>query len=188
MYSIMSPFNEFLLNLSWISLVILVLVVPIFKNLVLVNFSGQLFWLFLIIRVANYFGLSPYSWTVSIYPIFTLFCALLLWGVVSLSRVVTPGLIWNHRRVGHYLPITTPLFLWIILPIIEVVSQVIRPLTLTVRLTANLVAGHVLIFLVSQLNSVAVVLYFILIPFEIIVALVQGYVFIILLDSYSQER
>jgi len=74
------------------------------------------------------------------------------------------------------------------LPIIEVVSQVIRPLTLTVRLTANLVAGHVLIFLVSQLNSVAVVLYFILIPFEIIVALVQGYVFIILLDSYSQER
>lgn len=86
------------------------------------------------------------------------------------------------------MPLTTPFFLWGILPVIEIVSQVIRPLTLTVRLTANLVAGHVLIFLVSQLSSIAVFLYFILIPFEIIVAVVQGYVFIMLLDSYSQER
>jgi len=185
---ILSPFNEFLLNESGLSLLLILLFVPVFWLLSLVKFMGQFFWLFLLLRGANFFGLIPYSWTVSIYPVVTLFRALIFWSVVSLSNMMIPGFKWNHRRVAHYLPLTTPFFLWGILPVIEIVSQVIRPLTLTVRLTANLVAGHVLIFLVSQLSSIAVFLYFILIPFEIIVAVVQGYVFIMLLDSYSQER
>jgi len=99
-----------------------------------------------------------------------------------------PALVWNNRGVAHYLPLITPVFLWFALCVIEIVSQVIRPLTLTVRLTANLMAGHVLIFLVGQLGVRAGLLYIVLIPFEIMVAVVQGYVFVMLLDSYFQER
>jgi F0F1-type ATP synthase membrane subunit a len=51
-----------------------------------------------------------------------------------------------------------------------------------------MLAGHVLIFLIRQLGMLSILLYFVLIPFEVIVAFVQGYVYVMLLDSFFQER
>lgn len=74
------------------------------------------------------------------------------------------------------------------LPLIELISQILRPVTLTLRLTANLIAGHVLVFLSGQLGWILGGLgYLILVPFELIVRLVQRVVVYLLLLSYNSE-
>ena len=77
--------------------------------------------------------------------------------------------------------------------IIEVVSTLIRPITLAVRLTANIIAGHLLLRLagggVSGLLSAPVVLLgqTALAGLEVAVAGIQGYVFTILVRIYAKE-
>ena len=74
------------------------------------------------------------------------------------------------------------------MPLIELISQFLRPITLTLRLRANLIAGHVLVFLRGQLGAVLGGLgYLVLLPFEIIVSLVQRVVVYLLLLSYYSE-
>lgn len=86
-----------------------------------------------------------------------------------------------------------------VLIIIETISLIIRPLALGVRLTANLTAGHLLIQLVSTavffLTSISFIgafltglLLFLLTLLEIAVAIIQAYVFVLLLSLYLQEN
>ena len=72
----------------------------------------------------------------------------------------------------------------------ESISLIIRPLTLSVRLMANMVAGHLLLSLCGRvaLSSVpALVGVYLLVGLEVAVAAIQGYVFCILLSLYSSE-
>ena len=86
-----------------------------------------------------------------------------------------------------------------VLILIETISLLIRPLALGVRLTANLTAGHLLIHLVSSavpaiffMSPTASLITFIiltlLITLELIVAIIQAYVFVLLLSLYLQEN
>lgn len=162
--------------------------IPIYFNIISLKENHIWLWIFSIFALFNLRGLTPYSWGWRAYPITTLLVALVFWSRVRLSSLIYPSISWNNRAYCHYLPLSTPIFLWGILPIIEIISQIIRPITLTVRLTANLVAGHILIFLVRQLGRVALPLLIILVNFELIVALVQRVVFVILINSYNLER
>jgi len=74
--------------------------------------------------------------------------------------------------------------------LIETVSQIIRPITLSVRLAANLTAGHILMGLVTNTITIfnpIVIILLILILLELAVAVIQAYVFTILLSIYSAE-
>lgn len=97
------------------------------------------------------------------------------------------------------MPEGTPILLIPVLVLIETVSLIIRPLALGVRLTANLTAGHLLI----QLIATAVIKLTVLAPtvalltmlllillslLEIAVAIIQAYVFVLLLSLYLQEN
>uniref|UniRef100_A0A8C5NAL3 ATP synthase F(0) complex subunit a n=1 Tax=Gouania willdenowi TaxID=441366 RepID=A0A8C5NAL3_GOUWI len=104
----------------------------------------------------------------------------------------------THALV-HLLPEGTPTLLIPILIIIETISLFIRPLALGVRLTANLTAGHLLIQLIATavfvllplIPSVAfltALLLFALTLLEIAVAIIQAYVFVLLLSLYLQEN
>lgn len=97
------------------------------------------------------------------------------------------------------LPIGTPIILIPILIIIETVSLLIRPVALGVRLTANLTAGHLLITLISTatlilvqtiplVSLLAIILLLLLTGLEIAVAIIQAYVFTLLLSLYLQEN
>uniref|UniRef100_A0A8C6NIE7 ATP synthase F(0) complex subunit a n=1 Tax=Nothobranchius furzeri TaxID=105023 RepID=A0A8C6NIE7_NOTFU len=103
------------------------------------------------------------------------------------------------HSLGHLLPEGTPTLLIPILVIIETISLFIRPLALGVRLTANLTAGHLLIqliasgayFLFPLMPAVALftsTLLFLLTPLEVAVAIIQAYVFVLLLSLYLSRR
>ena len=101
--------------------------------------------------------------------------------------------------LGHLLPEGTPGPLIPVLIIIETLSLFIRPLALGVRLTANLTAGHLLIQLIATavfvlaplIPAVALTTAIVLVlltVLEVAVAMIQAYVFVLLLSLYLQEN
>jgi len=95
----------------------------------------------------------------------------------------------NHF-LRHLVPLRTPLPLSQFIVVIETVRQIIRPITLSVRLAANITAGHILIALcsntitiISSLSSILIIL----IVLERAVAFIQRYVFTVLITIYLRE-
>ena len=97
--------------------------------------------------------------------------------------------------LAHLVPLGTPYPLMPFMVVIELIRRVIRPGTLAVRLAANMVAGHLLLTLIGSLAPrvglsilvgilVGLVL---LITLECAVALIQSYVFRILITLYIEE-
>lgn len=101
--------------------------------------------------------------------------------------------------LGHLLPEGTPIALIPVLIIIETLSLIIRPISLGVRLTANLTAGHLLIQLIATgavvlmpllpaVGLLTTVVLLLLTVLETAVAVIQAYVFVLLLSLYLQEN
>lgn len=102
------------------------------------------------------------------------------------------------HTLAHFLPVGTPGPLIPILIIIETISLFIRPIALGVRLTANLTAGHLLIqlistaafhifFIIPTVAALTTVLLLLLSILELAVAVIQAYVFVLLVSLYLQE-
>nr|YP_009034406.1 ATP synthase F0 subunit 6 [Dactyloptena orientalis]BAO84737.1 ATPase subunit 6 [Dactyloptena orientalis] len=143
----------------------------------------------------NLLGLLPYTFTPTTQLSMSLGLAVPLW----LATVLIGMRNQPSHSLAHLLPEGTPTLLIPILIIIETISLFIRPLALGVRLTANLTAGHLLIQLVSMatyvlvsvLPTVAVLtatLLLMLTLLEVAVAMIQAYVFVLLLSLYLQEN
>nr|WNH24399.1 ATP synthase F0 subunit 6 [Lampris guttatus] len=143
----------------------------------------------------NMLGLLPYTFTPTTQLSLNLALAVPLW----LATVITGMRNQPTHALGHLLPEGTPTPLIPALIIIETISLFIRPLALGVRLTANLTAGHLLIQLTSTatfvllplMPAVAIstgALLFLLTLLEIAVAMIQAYVFVLLLSLYLQEN
>lgn len=97
-------------------------------------------------------------------------------------------------RAAHLVPAGSPLGLSFLLVLIESISHLIRPLTLSIRLAANIIAGHLIIGLISRISKVGLVrgvlsvfIQTIILVLESGVAVVQGLVFRILLTLYTIE-
>nr|YP_010393267.1 ATP synthase F0 subunit 6 [Syngnathus californiensis]UPX89442.1 ATP synthase F0 subunit 6 [Syngnathus californiensis] len=143
----------------------------------------------------NTMGLLPYTFTPTTQLSLNLGLAVPLW----LATVVIGMRNQPTHSLAHLLPEGTPVPLIPVLIIIETISLFIRPLALGVRLTANLTAGHLLIqltttavfVLLSMMPSVALLtlgLLLLLNILEIAVAVIQAYVFVLLLSLYLQEN
>nr|YP_009408789.1 ATP synthase F0 subunit 6 [Eurycea cirrigera]ASK85747.1 ATP synthase F0 subunit 6 [Eurycea cirrigera]ASS30849.1 ATP synthase F0 subunit 6 [Eurycea cirrigera] len=174
------------------------------------NFTKQLFtplnilghkWsllltsLMLFLISMNLLGLLPYTFTPTTQLSMNLGLAVPLW----LATVIMGLRNQPTAALGHLLPEGTPAILIPILITIETISLFIRPLALGVRLTANLTAGHLLIQLIStatitilpMMPSVAILAMFtlfLLTLLEVAVAMIQAYVFVLLLSLYLQEN
>uniref|UniRef100_UPI00315DE47B ATP synthase F0 subunit 6 n=1 Tax=Zoarces viviparus TaxID=48416 RepID=UPI00315DE47B len=143
----------------------------------------------------NMLGLLPYTFTPTTQLSLNLGLATPLW----LATVIIGMRNQPTHALGHLLPEGTPGPLIPVLIIIETISLFIRPLALGVRLTANLTAGHLLIQLIATaafvlmplmpavalLTSAVLVLLTLL---EVAVAMIQAYVFVLLLTLYLQEN
>nr|YP_004123097.1 ATP synthase F0 subunit 6 [Hypsibius dujardini]CBY83890.1 ATPase subunit 6 [Hypsibius dujardini] len=148
--------------------------------------TNMLIGMFIMILLINISGLLPYVFTFSAHMLFTLSLALPFW----LSFIIFSSTNNTNHFLSHLVPLSTPLALSQFMVLIETASQIIRPITLSVRLSANMTAGHILMALCSNnifmLNIVSSVL-IILILLEIAVAFIQSYVFTILISMYMSE-
>jgi len=139
----------------------------------------------------NFIGLAPYVFTASSHLRFTLRLALPLW----LGHVLASWFCQPISMLAHLVPLGTPYPLMPFIVLIELVSSLIRPGTLAVRLAANMVAGHLLLTLIGSLAprlGIALLLgllrgLVLLITLECAVALIQSYVFRILITLYVEE-
>nr|ABA10959.1 ATPase subunit 6 [Acanthurus triostegus]WCJ44946.1 ATP synthase F0 subunit 6 [Acanthurus triostegus] len=151
--------------------------------------------LMLFLITLNMLGLLPYTFTPTTQLSLNMGLAVPLW----LATVIIGMRNQPTVALGHLLPEGTPTPLIPVLIIIETISLFIRPLALGVRLTANLTAGHLLIQLIATaafvllplMPTVAILtatLLFLLTLLEIAVAMIQAYVFVLLLSLYLQEN
>nr|YP_005089118.1 ATPase subunits 6 [Ehirava fluviatilis]BAL43653.1 ATPase subunits 6 [Ehirava fluviatilis] len=143
----------------------------------------------------NMLGLLPYTFTPTTQLSLNMGLAVPLW----LATVIIGMRNQPTHALGHLLPEGTPVPLIPVLIIIETISLFIRPLALGVRLTANLTAGHLLIQLIATaafvllplMPTVAILtatILFLLTLLEVAVAMIQAYVFVLLLSLYLQEN
>nr|WNH21743.1 ATP synthase F0 subunit 6 [Stathmonotus stahli] len=151
--------------------------------------------LMLFLITLNMLGLLPYTFTPTTQLSLNMAFAFPLW----LATVIIGMRNQPTHALGHLLPEGTPTLLIPVLIVIETISLFIRPLALGVRLTANLTAGHLLIQLIATaafvllplMPTVAILtsaLLFLLTLLEVAVAMIQAYVFVLLLSLYLQEN
>nr|YP_009113906.1 ATP synthase F0 subunit 6 [Pupilla muscorum]AGC52871.1 ATP synthase F0 subunit 6 [Pupilla muscorum] len=164
------------------------------------TFKESYFWskLFLtlamsFIMLCNFSGLLPYVYgsTTSLWVNSSM--ALLFWGIFLLS-----GYCFSFKKsLAHLTPAGAPLMLIPFLILIESISILIRPLTLTVRLVANISAGHIILALMANVLSslqalvpftgvILVLMFYNL--FEMFVSFIQSYIFTLLLSLYLAEH
>nr|YP_010463154.1 ATP synthase F0 subunit 6 [Chaetodon nippon]UUJ37662.1 ATP synthase F0 subunit 6 [Chaetodon nippon] len=143
----------------------------------------------------NTLGLLPYTFTPTTQLALNMGFAVPFWLATLLMGLRNQP----NITIAHILPEATPALLVPVLIIIETASLFIRPLALGVRLTANLTAGHLLIQLISSATLVLIplmpgvallttILLFLLSLLEVAVAMIQAYVFVLLLSLYLQEN
>nr|YP_009442188.1 ATP synthase F0 subunit 6 [Calophya californica]ATN42474.1 ATP synthase F0 subunit 6 [Calophya californica] len=146
--------------------------------------------LFLLILMNNMSSNFPYTFCASAHLSFTLVLSIPIW----LSIMI---FLWKNiskSMFSHLVPSGTPAILMPLMVLIEVTSNMIRPMALAVRLTANLIAGHLLMALLGntfKINSfywmVILLIQTSFMMFELMVAMIQSYVFSVLMTLYSSE-
>nr|QWV61259.1 ATP synthase F0 subunit 6 [Dudusa sphingiformis] len=219
LFSIFDPStNIFNISLNWISTFLGILFIPysywlipnrhyfiwnmiIFKlhnefKILLKNnyFQGSTFIfisMFSFILFNNFLGLFPYIFTSTSHLTLSLTISLPLW----LSFMIYGWINNSQHMFIHMIPQGTPSILMPFMVLIETISNIIRPGTLAVRLTANMIAGHLLMTLLSSTGPnmsnifimFLIIIQILLMILESAVAIIQSYVITILSTLYSSE-
>uniref|UniRef100_Q642W8 ATP synthase subunit a n=1 Tax=Clymenella torquata TaxID=292503 RepID=Q642W8_CLYTO len=159
------------------------------------SFPSMISSLFIIIILMNLHGLIPYSFSITSHLIFTLTLGLSLWFAILLSSMMYKPM----KFMGSLLPGGAPDWLNPALVIIETISIMVRPITLSFRLAANMSAGHIVlslmgIYTASALFSSTLAASTLLITqmgymmFEVGICLIQAYIFTLLLTLYADDH
>ena len=161
------------------------------------RFFPLVFSLFMFVLFANLFGMFPYFFTVTSHIVVTFALAMLVIGTVIVYGF------WKHglKFLGLFVPEGVPGYLVPLVVAIEVISFLSRPISLSVRLFANMLAGHITLkvfagFVVSlsafgAVGVLGAVLPMIMVvaitALEFLVSFLQAYVFAILTCIYLND-
>ena len=177
---------------------IYVFVLQLFKqqinNIVALRYFPLVLFIFSFILIANLIGLLPYGFTITGHIIFTFQIAFSLFFGITLINIINNKL----EFLNLFVPSGVPKPLIPFLVVIEVVSYLIRPFSLSVRLFANMLAGHTLLNILSAfifnvfkkyaLISFLPLLFIVfIIVLEFCIAIVQAYIFSILTCIYLND-
>nr|YP_010963631.1 ATP synthase F0 subunit 6 [Tribulocentrus zhenbaensis]WKZ08114.1 ATP synthase F0 subunit 6 [Tribulocentrus zhenbaensis] len=140
------------------------------------------------ILINNLMGLIPYIFTSTSHLTFSLALALPMWT----SFMIYGWFNKTNSMFTHLVPMGTPSMLTPFMVLIETISNIIRPGSLAVRLTSNMIAGHLLMALLGNSCSfmttlIFMIIFIMLMLFETAVSFIQSYVFMILTTLYSSE-
>lgn len=154
---------------------------PLRKNL---GGTTLVILIFFLIRFFNVLSLWAHIFTPTAHISFTVALRLTVW-----FCAVSANLSYFLKNfITHLAPRGTPLVLLSFMILIELVRQLIRPITLRVRLRANLTAGHLILGLLAFPDLFyRIFSQFLLFLLEILVAFVQAYVFSLLFILYFNE-
>ena len=149
------------------------------------------FSLFMFILFCNLLGLLPYSFTVTSHIIVTAAMALFVFFGVTIIGIARHGL----HFFTYFVPKGAPIALIPVMIPIEILSYFIRPLSLSVRLFANMVAGHVMLTVVGGFvfalgiwaGWIPLAFVTVLFGLELLIACLQAYVFTILTCIYLHD-
>ena len=160
-------------------------------------FFPYVFTLFTFILISNIIGLVPYSFTVTSHLIVTFALALMTFIGINLICIREHGI----NLLSLFLPPGSSMILALLLVPIELVSYIFRPISLSVRLFANMMAGHTLLKVIvgfawsmllledflSILHIIPLLVLVILMGLELGVAMIQAYVFTVLTCIYLND-
>ena len=160
------------------------------------RFFPFVFSLFMFVLVLNVVGLIPYAFTVTSHIIITAAMALLVIGVVIVYGFMKHG----THFLGLFVPSGVPGWLLPLLVVIEVISFLSRPISLSVRLFANMLAGHIALKIFAGFVGILLgtgmwgliaplplALTVALTALEVLVAVLQAYVFATLTSIYLND-
>lgn len=150
-----------------------------------------IFTVFMIVLLGNLLGMVPYSFTYTSHIIVTGTLALFIFLMATLIGIAKHGL----HFFSLFMPAGVPIFMAPLIILIEVVSYLSRPVSLSVRLFVNMMAGHTMLkvfagFSVALgviLGVAPLALNVALIGLEILIACLQAYVFTILTCIYLKD-
>lgn len=216
-FNIFDPSSRYLFSINWLSLTLIFLFLPYqywiipsrfnyffftiikfilneFINILTFSFSNIIILLriFFFIIFNNFIGLFPYIFTSSTHIRFCFSLSINLWIRIILYRWIN----FYNSIFTHLTPLNTPYLLMPFIVIIELISLIIRPITLSIRLTANIIAGHLILSLIGSFNIylkitsiilIIIIIQNILFILEISVSLIQAYIFSILSLLYIKE-
>lgn len=218
LFTIFDPSSNFNLSLNWLTIFFLILFIPslfwilpnnnnlIYNKIISIlfnefkiiinnkknnNFNLIFISLFIFIILNNFIGLFPYIFTSTRHLTLNLTIALPLW-----IRLLIYGWINKTNHIfTHLVPQGTPRILIPFIVCIETIRNLIRPITLTVRLTANIIAGHLLLTLLGNIGNhlnkilipILLLTQLILLILESAVTIIQSYVFSVLVTLYTRE-
>nr|WRQ18255.1 ATP synthase F0 subunit 6 [Nandigallia matai] len=186
------PFKYWMMNNKQ-SLTVMTMISSIYKEMKTISnqkgSSIMFITMFMMIIINNLMGLLPYTFTASSHLSFSLAMAIPMW----MSFMMFGWTMKNNLMFAHLVPMGTPSILMPFMVMIETISNMIRPGSLAVRLTANMIAGHLLMSLLGNnctnlmMISILMTILITLMIFELAVAMIQGYVFMTLMNLYSSE-
>ncbi len=154
-----------------------------------VKFFPYIMTLFMFIVFANFLGLIPMSFTTTSHFAVTVVLALLVFFTVTIAGFVKNG----AGFLGLFWVSSAPLALRPILAIIELISYFVRPVSHSIRLAGNVMAGHAVIKVfagfaaIAVVSPVSVVAITAMYGLEVLVAFIQAYVFTILTCVYLKD-
>lgn len=154
-----------------------------------IKFFPLVFSIFTFILLCNILGMTPYAFTATSQVVVTLSLAMVAFLTITIFAIIRNGI---GGFFHMFLPSGVPMWMAPAIFAIEFFSFLIRPVTLSVRLFANMVAGHVLLkviagFIISLgviFGTLPFLFSIIMTGFELFVAVLQAYIFAILICAY----
>nr|ALC75988.1 ATP synthase F0 subunit 6 [Bemisia afer] len=139
--------------------------------------------LFMFILFVNILGLIPYVFSCSSHFVFSVSIGFPVW----LSLMLLGWVKFNNNMFIHLIPLGTPMILISFMALIETISNLIRPWSLSIRLMSNMISGHLLMNLLGDCGFYLIFVQAGLFIFEFFVCFIQAFVFSALLTLYSSE-
>lgn len=188
--------NSYWLIPSRILIIYKLFIEYLFNEFKIITINKYIINIFLFLRIIifiiilNLFRLIPYIFTSTRHLLFNLSIAFSIW----LRFIIYSIINFPIKTLRHLVPLNSPKFLINFIVIIELIRLFIRPWTLSIRLSANLISGHLILILLRNfiinfilLFPFTLLIQNILLILEISIALIQAYVFSILLTLYFSE-
>ncbi len=155
------------------------------------NFIPLIFTLFIFILLCNLLGMLPYAFTVTSHILITFALATLIFVLITIVGFIKHGL----HFLTLFLPKGVPLWLAPLMIILELFAYLAKPISLSLRLAANMMAGHILLKVIAGfvvtftifIKFFPIPLIVALIGFEFFVAILHAYIFTILSCVYLSD-